>query len=1252
MTETSSVRGTGLGHAFRQFRRKFWKVLILLVIFSAVIVSIGRLLAPQADAFRPLIEDYLSSRLGQPVRIERVEASWPRLSPQLSIRGLRIGGPDTRIFDLDRARLEVRLYNLLRPGRNTLELVVLGLDMRLFQDSDGRWSWRLDRGAPLPTRWDRALTAGDLLLRDSRIEIVPRNLPAFGWSVPEARLGRQGERVGVRLRADASGGPRAALDVRLLLEFDDVGLVGLRGYAQGLETERAPGGSDAAPIRVLSGTGAWVEWGRSAGGRAHARLSAELTAPESDEARVAVRDLLVDLGWGGPRGFRLEVNARPQDRGGIRPIVGLAAGLKGARYGLVADHVDLRFVHALVSPWLGSQLARPEQLAGVARSLEIGGTRGGGLHRFSGRLENLRIDGAWSGAGLSGLNVDLALDGDAPVFKPSGAVELRLPALYPDPIRLSRIQGALRVAEDMVLVEALRLEHDEFAARVDGAVLQADGSPYLDLVIDTPRLSSEMPRRWLPMRGLPPQTRKWLDEALVAVESASAVTTLHGRPLDWPRHVPDAAVSSDISFSGLRLDYAPGWPVAERVAGRVEFIGERMVARVDSGRVAEVSLRAPLVRIADTRNARLELALESGEGVTAGDLARLTVALPLDAADAAFRQMSWSGPASARASVWLPVRNIEDWRLVGSVDFSGSDFGLIEHGIGLSGIDGELPFTRSGLGPSVMQAEMQGEPVSLSLRSRWESGFSLSLRGDLPASGLAPDSWRRAQPELFEAIDGNADFQFELIGRRDRRDQGSRLRITSDLRGVRSLLPEPLAKPRDAPLALTLDVPLGEDLVEPLEFTLGDIASGAWLQTGRYWQLGLGLGGVRMGLPVAENFRIEGRLPRLAGEAWARLLRGSVADAAPFDEAPDDSVSGWMNVSVDELRVASGSLGGIHAVLAREQDYWRFNLDGDRIRGSLRFPASAAAERSLVANFDRLHWPRAVAAPDTSPRAPSTADPTAMPALNLVVDDLRFGELAVGEFRFKSHQTVEGIEIEQVSAQREGFELNGSGAWTFTGAAPVTQMQLRLSSADLGRTLSDSGFDLAMQNGIAVINLDGAWPGSPLDLSLARLEGRINLVVSDGVIPEASPGAGRLLGLVSLNSIPRRLRLDFTDVFGEGLAFDRLDGDFTLSGGLARTENLRIDAPAAEIVMRGRTDLADRRYDQTLIVRPGVGSALPVIGALAGGPVGAAAGAAIQQIFSGPLSGISEIRYSVTGSWDDPVIEPVSVRSLPEADNG
>jgi uncharacterized protein YhdP len=318
------------------------------------------------------------------------------------------------------------------------------------------------------------------------------------------------------------------------------------------------------------------------------------------------------------------------------------------------------------------------------------------------------------------------------------------------------------------------------------------------------------------------------------------------------------------------------------------------------------------------------------------------------------------------------------------------------------------------------------------------------------------------------------------------------------------------------------------------------------------------------------------------------------------------------------------------------------------VQGSVRIPAGEGAERSLIVDLERLHWP--AGDDDSTPLArPSSLDPGTVPPLDIAIRSLRRGELDLGEFRLNSHRDDSGIAIEQVTSRRDGFELNGSGGWYAGEDGPYSRMRLRWSARDLGRTLTDAGFDIALQRGNAVVEMQGRWPGTPLELSLARFDGEIELVISDGAIPAASPGAGRVLGLVSLNSIPRRLRLDFSDVFGQGLAFDRVAGRFDVEDGVAHTDDLRIDAPAAEIRMRGRTDLRERTYDQTMTVRPGVGSALPIIGAVAGGPVGAAAGAALQQIFAEPLKGISEVRYAVDGSWESPRIRPIAVEPAESA---
>jgi len=1245
------IRDWRILRAFRRLRRRCWKLLVWFIIGSAVLVSIGRLVAPYADAFRPVLERFLAESLKQPVRIERIEARWPRLSPQITLIGLEVGAPEETLLDVDRARLEFKLYNLVRPGRNSFELVVLGLNVLLAQDDQGRWSWRLDRGGTFAEGWEQAVSAGDVMLRDAGIRIVPRNIPDLYLAVPEARLSRDAERLLVRLDALPDGGSGEMIEARLVLNMPRSRLESLAGYA------RAPNiGLSRLALESTAGSVVdlraqmqwWLNWNRADGARLHGEVDLHSLAEGGIAGRMSSHFEL-DGTWHQDE-LALELNAREFGDGAEVLIEGLAYGSRQGRRALVAERIEFDYLHALLQPWFGFSRYWPASLSGTAFDLRLGASASGALYLAEGRIEALGANFAGHGFNLMLEQAELALGGDRLLLRPAGAATVDMPELYPEPVVFDAVSGMLGLGRTRLDFSRLSFEHPEFRAIVDGAIELAGDTPFLDLVIDMPRLSSQSPRRWLPRRGIGPNTRKWLDEALLQVGSAQAVTTLFGEPVKWKTHVPAGSVNSRASFSGLRLAYARGWPVAENIKGQVEFSGESMTAVGESGQVAGVTLKAPRVRIAEARNAEIELQLESVDAGADG-LARLTSALPLAGVEPALARLQWQGGASAEASIWFPVKRKNDWRLAGVIDFAGAGVELREQGIALERISGELPFTRDRLGPARVSASMLDESVSVGLDSWFRPDFRLSLQGEFPIRGLIPAGWKAGLSAALEQLEGRAPFNIAFRpGESADQRKNLELRVTSSLEGVESGLPAPLQKTAGAVWPFEMTLPLG-DAQQPVRFAIADRIAGDWLMVEDYWQLGLGLGGAAVDLPTAENFIVEGSLPMLDVDGWLGLLAEAAASGlrvAPEEEGA--GLSGWLDLTVDDLRVQQTSLGGVALSLNREENYWRLNGDGEQVAGSIRFPASGVADRSIVADMNRLAWPASQRDQPAAPGEPSSLDPTRLPALDIVVRDLQWGALDLGEFRLSSHREDRGLQIEQVASRRDGLELTGSGEWLRDADGPFSRMRIRLATADLGQTLNQAGFDLALQRGQAVIELDGRWPGSPLDLTLSRIDGGLDLVITDGVIPEASPGAGRLLGLVSLNSIPRRLRLDFSDVFGEGLAFDRVAGHFDLATGIATTEDMRIDAPAAEVRMRGRTDLENRTYDQMLIVRPGVGSALPVIGALAGGPVGAAAGAALQQIFSKPLSGISEVRYSVTGDWAQPVIEPVAVEPVERAD--
>jgi uncharacterized protein YhdP len=183
------------------------------------------------------------------------------------------------------------------------------------------------------------------------------------------------------------------------------------------------------------------------------------------------------------------------------------------------------------------------------------------------------------------------------------------------------------------------------------------------------------------------------------------------------------------------------------------------------------------------------------------------------------------------------------------------------------------------------------------------------------------------------------------------------------------------------------------------------------------------------------------------------------------------------------------------------------------------------------------------------------------------------------------------------------------------------------------------GFAGILDGGATRAKIDATWAGPPSAFALPKLDGTLAIDVAEGRILDVNtPGAGRIFGLFSLTEIPRRLSLDFSDFFKSGFSFTSIIGTFRLADGNAFTDGLTIKSPAADIVVTGRTGLRAKDYDQTMNVSPHAGSTLPIVGAIAAGPVGAAAGLVMQSILNKPLGKAIGSKYKVSGSWDKPKI--------------
>ncbi|WP_374557934.1 AsmA-like C-terminal region-containing protein, partial [Thermomonas sp.] len=327
-------------------------------------------------------------------------------------------------------------------------------------------------------------------------------------------------------------------------------------------------------------------------------------------------------------------------------------------------------------------------------------------------------------------------------------------------------------------------------------------------------------------------------------------------------------------------------------------------------------------------------------------------------------------------------------------------------------------------------------------------------------------------------------------------------------------------------------------------------------------------------------------------------------------------------------------------------------VQGAAIDGTLAVPSQDGA--TVAGRFERLHW--ALPPRDGGPSTPAAAgtppatgfDPAAIPPLLVDVGDLRIGGAAMGRARFRSTPVAGGLRMDEFTTAGGKQRLSASGSWIGRGAAARSQFKLDVASDDVGTLLGGFGFGGQVAGGKGKLGAEASWRGGPADFDPATVEARLVADVRDGQLLEIEPGAGRVLGLLGVAQLRRRLTLDFSDFFSKGFAFDRIQGDAVLAQGQLRTDDLAVRGPAAEIHVRGTTDLRNQRFDQTVEVRPKSGSLLTAVGALAGGPVGAAVGAVANAVLDKPLRGIGAKTYRVTGPWASPKVDVVA-RSAPEA---
>lgn len=1262
-----------LRRLLRRLRRWLGVSIALLLICAAVLVALAHQLLPVLERHPEEVADWLERRIGQPVSISGVEARWSRRGPVLDVRDLRIGGGDSVAggLNIGSARVRVNVYTGLLPGEPLLSLRAQGLRLELARTLEGRWQARgLQGGAGLDIEDALAqlerigefeLFDGTLVIEDRYADVDVR------LDRIDARLRTTGGTFRFALRVHAEDSPPLRLTGKLDTRLQE-GRLHLG--ARALDLPSWLQGSRLAGLGLDSGRADLDLWLRVLDGRiaeidSIARLDTLRIRPRSAEADAPAAELSVlqMQAWlqREGEGWRLSVprfelssdTGRSQSGLDLRWQEGrLALRLDALEFGAFAELLPaFTAVDPDLMSWL--QSAHPR---GRLQGLEFGWD-GSGSFDLQAQLSNLGLDAVDERPGFAGLSGGvrarggvLEIDLDAPdfVLDAPESLSAELPLALSGQLTMLRDEQGPRIE-----LSPLRLQGIDFGATLEGSAwLDADGSrPSLDMraVVDPGPISAAR-RLWVRNR-MPPKTVEWLERALVEGELVSGVALIRGDLDDWPFANQEGVFDARAEVRGVVLDYLPGWPIGTRVEGWARFRNTSLDGEI-SARVLGVPVRRAAGGIADFAAPVLVLDMEGeAEG---GRLLALLRETPLwERFGEYMKGLSVGGRGAARVRLEAPLKQeLGELLVEGQVDLADADLVDTQWGLRFGGASGRLRFTRAGFSADALGVRFDGQPASLSLAAGTFCAepahqFEASLGGN-----FSPDSLLALRPELHwlePYLAGSSTWSLDFhvpasvavrvaaAGEATQADPPPsprpQLRVRSNLAGTELKLPAPLRKTRadSLPLDLTIDLPLAGGRIDlrlgRLLRLLGEPGDSA--QAFR----GLALFGAEPILELPEQgLAVRGSTSVLDAPAWVGLAMGGGGQGVSIESI--DLVAGQLRIGErglpdQRLQFRTGELGQREIVLM-----------GEAAQGRIDWPLDSS--EPVVARFERLHWPPG---PDEVPGAPprrvDEPDPTALPPIDLQVEDAAFGKMQLGRLELLTRRGPDGQLVEKLQARSADLSIDIRGDWSRSLSGSESRFTLGFSGDDLGRMLAALGIAPLVQGGKTRADMDLRWQGGPGNFAFAAADGQLRLTVGKGRVPELEPGAGRFLGLLSLAEIPRRLALDFSDFFRSGLAFNSIEGSFQLAGGDAVTQDLRIDGPAAEIKLRGRTGLAARDYALQVEVLPRTGSVLPALGALTAGPAGAAVGAVAQAMLQQPMKQMNRVLYSVDGGWDEPKIEVI-----------
>ena len=1268
MTEQSSVPSDAVPPSARLSRRSrfLWgSALVLLLIVALGLLAFREVVLPRAEEQRERLEAALERATGVPTEIGTLRAWWPGLRVRVMAEGVVLGPPQAEdVLRLPRIEAELKWSSLWRGAPHFERIELYEPELNVVREADGGIriaGMRLGGGSSTNEQLSEwLLQQGGAVVADARLTWQDRTRNAASLEFDEVNF--QVRRVGGRFRFNLDAEAVNPVASAFSMEGDVVS-----SAPRTLAHWDGQIKVDLADAR-LDGLTPWIDYPIPLTG--HGDVTAQATLRDSHVETLEMDFALEDFGFQflpelpvldaqRARGrlhsvdrngqyrfefFDFEVLTRDGEH--LAPTdltLELTGEEKPHTAGLVrVERFDLDAVTGLAAyfPFPEDVAERLVEMSprGRVEGLELGWEEEGGQVRpvhLAARFDQLALQptGLWPGGeGISGAIESDMNGGRFDVVVAGGALEL--PAVFPEArVELNRLvaEGGWRREENgepVIWLDEANFSNAD-AAGVAHGEYRPDVGRYgeIDLHARLMRADGAAVWRYLPW-VVGEGTRTWVQRGVLSGTAHEAALELQGGLEDFPFAEGSGTFRVTAEVEDVQLNYAPDWPVIEDIHGSLLFDGARMRIEGRTGHIFGVKLANASAEVPDLSLAGQQVMTVQGsaQGPTADFLQYISQSPIREITNGFTDGMTAEGEGDLELKLEMPLHEVSETALEGRYRFGENRVTVLEWLPPLERASGQVEFTEESFRIEKGRGLLFGQPLHLAADTRAPGRVHFELNGGASISALR----QFYDLPLMEHLSGTTQWNAQI----DTGDGAVHVAVRSTLAGISSSLPQPLNKRAAAALPFALDARFaGQE--RQISGSLGEDVRA--VLTGHSSERGFELirGGVGVGTAPPQpkaGLGFAGQFERLDLDVWRRLLEGN--------EGADSMLSS-VEIDVTQLHAFGQDVGRLALAASSGTDGWSGQVDSDAARGNFVWDGREKGAvhlrlEHLVINERDDKKVKGIE------RALDPEQATSLPDLNIEAERFTLRGMDLGKLSVRAANDGAGWQLESLTLESEDGSLSGSGRWR--PSRSHTSVNARIVSGNAGGLLTRLGYPEAVRGGEVDISGQLSWSGTPSRMDFPSLNGSFVLNAQNGRFAQLEPGVGRLLGVLSLQSLPRRLRLDFSDVFSNGFAFDRIAGDVAVNQGTLSSENLEVTGPAAHIWMYGTADINQETQDLTVVVQPTLSESVAA-GAAVGllNPAAGVIAYLAQKVLRDPIERMFAYGYRIRGGWADPQVERLPV---------